>query len=441
MRILLVSNTTPLPMTNGGQQRTYHLLEALRSVGEVDLLLVPRYAPPDEKLLAELRTRYGTVEVAPTRQRGEAWPWKWLRPLSPERVDRLANALGDRRFYYRTDAAAAAALKAMMAKRRYDVFIARYAQSAGVSQVLDAASPVIVDIDDLDAHVVATNLAAVAGQPLKEMIFRRQLRQLNTVLPRMLAKAAHCWVTTLEDGESVETGRFSVLPNIPLVEPTSAAEPAEGCQRIVMVGNMYFRPNVEGAAFFVEKVWPLVVAAHPRAEFRIIGQGLDAALVKRWEQLPGLKVVGWVDRLAPEYEAAAFSVVPVVTGGGTKIKVLESLAYRRTCVITSHALRGYEQTLKQGDALFVADTPEAFAEHCNQLLDDPQRRRDMAERGKRVVEASYSTTRFVEIVKRDLVAVVEVKPLKWADRVSAVGLSACVSLFELFGEQVAQYAM
>jgi hypothetical protein len=89
----------------------------------------------------------------------------------------------------------------------------------------------------------------------------------------------------------------------------------------------------------------------------------------------------------------------------------------------------------------VADTPEAFAEHCNQLLDDPQRRRDMAERGKRVVEASYSTTRFVEIVKRDLAAVVEVKPLKWADRVSAVGLSACVSLFELFGEQVAQYAM
>src|SRR5690606_21015222 len=125
---------------------------------------------------------------------------------------------------------------------------------------------------------------------------------------------------------------------------------AHDSQVILTVSAMRFRVNEEAVDRFVQKIWPRIRAAAPQARFRIVGSQMTEAHRARWGAHAGVEVIGFVERLADAYGACALTVAPIFEGGGTKIKVLESLLYGRTCVVAPHAQRGYEHVLRHGES-------------------------------------------------------------------------------------------
>jgi glycosyltransferase involved in cell wall biosynthesis len=115
-----------------------------------------------------------------------------------------------------------------------------------------------------------------------------------------------------------------------------------------------------------------------------------------------VKVVGYVNSVASVYRSASVVIAPIVDGGGTKIKVLESLQHRCATVATSQALRGYEHLIKDGEALFVADDPVRFAERLIQLLRDESLRQRLGNTGAAIVESHFSRKALAEEVDRIL---------------------------------------
>ena len=87
-----------------------------------------------------------------------------------------------------------------------------------------------------------------------------------------------------------------------------------------------------------------------------------------------MTVTGWVDELAPELARAAVVVAPLLSGGGTKLKVLEALAAGRPVAATTVGAEGIE--VGDGEHLLVADGVEAFVAAVDRLLAD----RDLAGR-------------------------------------------------------------
>jgi glycosyltransferase involved in cell wall biosynthesis len=167
------------------------------------------------------------------------------------------------------------------------------------------------------------------------------------------------------------------------------------------VGALYYLPNREGVDRFIREGWPKVRAACPTAEYWLAGRN-DPALAKRWQAVPGVKVLGFVDDLAAAYHASWFTLCPLWTGAGTNIKVLESLAFGRTCAATVIGHRGFEDSLASGDSLLVAANPEDLAENCIRLINDHALRLALAKRGREVIQREFSYEKFASVVHREV---------------------------------------
>jgi len=100
-------------------------------------------------------------------------------------------------------------------------------------------------------------------------------------------------------------------------------------------------------------------------------------------------------------------VAPLREGGGTKIKVLESLKLGRTCVVTPHAQRGYGQVLRDGQSLLVGETDEELAAACVRLIEQPELRDRLAATGQEVVRERYSWNGFSRSVRDAITRVVD----------------------------------
>lgn len=214
------------------------------------------------------------------------------------------------------------------------------------------------------------------------------------------------WVSNPDDAQTPKACGATVLPNIPYDfvrdgDPQPVGPPGAS-QTILTVATVSHPQNREGIDRFFSRSWPAIHAARPRAVWRIVGSGMTPQLRARWEARPGVQAPGFVHDLLEEYSRCAFSVAPLWAGGGTSIKVLESLAFGRTCLVTPAGHRGFAQTLPAGQAIVVAPDESSLAAEAISLLDDPQRRERFASAGRDALRAHYSRERFDRIVEESL---------------------------------------
>ena len=144
--------------------------------------------------------------------------------------------------------------------------------------------------------------------------------------------------------------------------------------------------------------WPAICAAVPNATLNVVGIGISDELRKAWGSVSGVNVVGFVENLAEWYASSSFSIAPIEQGGGTCIKVVESLGYGRTLVGTRRAMRGYEHCLRHEESLLVAEDWNEMAGLCIRLLGDCSLRDHLARKGQEIVAAEFSGEKFDQIV-------------------------------------------
>src|SRR5207249_9321009 len=125
--------------------------------------------------------------------------------------------------------------------------------------------------------------------------------------------------------------------------------------------------------YFVQEAWPLIRRARPQARFRIVGRN-PPRNVRRLERVEGVEVVGTVPDVRPYLAAASVVVVPLLVGGGTRIKIFEAMAMGKAVVSTRIGAEGLP--VNSGEHLLLADSPVDFADAVLQLLNDD------AERGR-----------------------------------------------------------
>jgi glycosyltransferase involved in cell wall biosynthesis len=156
---------------------------------------------------------------------------------------------------------------------------------------------------------------------------------------------------------------------------------------IVFVGTLDWRPNEVGLQHFVDRIWPAVRAAHPSAEFHIIGRSPSPA-VQRLGACEGVTVVGPVEDVRPHLDRATLTVVPLLVGSGTRLKIFEAMAMGTPVISTTIGAEGLP--VDPGREIVLADDAGDFAAAINQLLSDPARRARLADAARAMVVERFS---------------------------------------------------
>jgi glycosyltransferase involved in cell wall biosynthesis len=158
--------------------------------------------------------------------------------------------------------------------------------------------------------------------------------------------------------------------------------------RLLFCGTMSYAPNVTGLLWFVEKVWPLILAAIPGARLTVIGGGEPAPeLVQRLGAEPTVEFLGGVDSTVPYYHRTAVAVVPLLQGSGTRVKIMEAMSLGSPVVSTSLGAEGIR--LQASVHIEIADLPEAFAQAVTRLLRDAEHFETMRCQARLLVEREF----------------------------------------------------
>jgi len=176
--------------------------------------------------------------------------------------------------------------------------------------------------------------------------------------------------------------RCTGLPLGSAAVPTARAEP----MRAGFAGSFGHRPNVDGLAWFLTEVWPRVRARHPEARFVVAGRNPPESLVAHGG--PGVEFVGFVPDILDFYAANTVTVVPLVTGGGVKIKTVEAMLAGSAVVATRIGVEG--MGVLPGLHALVEDEPAAFAAALGRALSETPLAASLREAGLRHAQALFS---------------------------------------------------
>lgn len=162
-------------------------------------------------------------------------------------------------------------------------------------------------------------------------------------------------------------------------------------KRIIFTGNMPYYANVDAVLYFAKDILPLVLKKDPEVKFYIVGQKPSQS-IKRLSS-KNIVVTGYVKDIKAEYLKSAVNVAPMRFGAGTLNKVLESIALGVPVIATSISILGLPKELRK--FVFIADSPEQFADTVLEIINDNSIRSELMNEGKKIISKMLSWNNIV----------------------------------------------
>lgn len=213
------------------------------------------------------------------------------------------------------------------------------------------------------------------------------LRSVGTILAVSAPEA--------EAFERIAPGRVHIVPNgvdVDAITPSSIPPLSRG---LLFLGSLTYSANRDALRYFVEKIAPLLTDA--QVSVTVVGSAPAKAVHETAARSPvPVKVAGYVADLGPYLSSSRAMVVPLRHGAGTRLKILEALAWGLPVVTTS--IGGAGLNLVDGEHALIADDPEAFAAAVERLVSDDELWTRISHAGRSLVEQSYGWSRIGRVL-------------------------------------------
>jgi polysaccharide biosynthesis protein PslH len=374
MKILWVKADKLLPVQNGGNIRTYHVLRYLSERHE--LTFYSYYGgKPDAEYERELQRQLPGALAVCTGKRELSGAARGLDYLAhfgdqpPYAVSRFAHAQVKKQ------------LQNWFREERFDIAVCDFLDAA-VNFPGSLTIPSVLFQHNVESEIWRRH-SLTASNPGKKMMYRREFRKMLRYERAAVCKFQH--VIAVSEGDRsmmtqwVDGDRVTVVPtgvDLAQYHPNlSSVDTNVSAPLITFVGAMDWEPNVDGIEYFCNEVWPSIKAEVPRARLRIVGRNPDRR-VQKWavNSADGsIEVVGRVPSVVEHLHESAVVIVPLRIGGGTRLKIYEAMATAKAVVSTTIGAEGLD--VHHGHDIVLADDPNSFAQAVIMLLRDPELRR------------------------------------------------------------------
>jgi glycosyltransferase involved in cell wall biosynthesis len=136
---------------------------------------------------------------------------------------------------------------------------------------------------------------------------------------------------------------------------------------LLFLGTFLYQPNLDAANFLINRVWPQVRKAVPEARLVVAGAPSER-ISNNGPVPPGVEFTGYVEDLESLYRRSRVVCVPILSGGGTRVKIIEAAGYAKPIVATRIGAEGLH--MQDRRELLIRDNPVSFARACIELLKD-----------------------------------------------------------------------
>lgn len=384
---LVLSPEAPYPMHGGGALRTASLLQYLAQHYDVDLVVfeAPTQARSSDHLPPGLVRDVFRVALPQHSRRGVARVFR-----NGVRLLRSTTPLVSRFSGFDEQ------LERLLKSRDYHLGLIEHFWCAPYIRSLSARCERVV----LDLHNVESELhrTCARSEPwphsaAHKRFSRASQRLERAYLPRFSAVLTSSHQDAVKVNALAPSARVIVYPNA--LPPTPLPQVPEE-HAVAFSGNLEYHPNHAAVRFFARSIWPLLLTRWPDLQWRLIGKN-SHAVKPETQRLRNTEVIGAVPDAVVELARAQAVVVPLLSGSGTRLKILEAWAAGRAVVSTHIGAEGLP--VRDGFNILLRDEPAAFADAVSELLNDPERRRHIGLEGRREFERSATWTAAWECLK------------------------------------------
>ena len=244
----------------------------------------------------------------------------------------------------------------------YDVVVLEHSQIAPLRHAVRARL-VCVDTHNVEAELLSNYASSARGWRRSAASYESsRLRKLEATFSRAFDIVVAVSPRDAQWFEAHGESQVVVAPNG--VSDEFFGVSGERTGGVVFVGHLGWRPNVDAARWMTTEVWPLVAEAAPRTSLNLVGKRPSSEVLA----LAGshVSVSPNVPSVIPYLSSARVATAPLLSAGGTRIKILEALASGTPVVATPLGALGLEHLA--GPGFRIAETPAAFAENVVELL-------------------------------------------------------------------------
>lgn len=369
----------------------WNFLLAIDSIGPADLIVLESEPDGENPLPAALPQ--WSVEYVPIERRRPSHAIRIIEMLRGDQPSTLSKLDIEQ---------AARSVRALAMQRRLIVAIQPIAAVVAL-RAKETKTRLVVDLWDVeDARLASVRATSERTRPnrLTRRLWdvvrdKSDIRAWRAFHQRLVTEADAVTVCSHVDREAMpHSSRIWVVPNGADVRPGQTRPRPEGPPVVLYHGQLTYAPNIDAARVLVREVFPLLRREVPDVRIRLVGR-VDER-VQALHSPPDVVVTGLVDNIEPELDRASLLIVPLRSGGGTRLKILEAFAARLPVVSTAIGAEGLD--VESGRHLLIADDPPSIAACGVELLHDDSMRRHMTDEAFKLVSERYDW----RIIRADL---------------------------------------
>jgi len=377
MNILFLSRWFPFPPDNGSKLRAFNLIKILSREHTVDLLSFAS-EPISEERIGGLKLYCQEIEAV------------LFRDYNPRSIRSLLGFLSTRPRYivdtFRKEFQESVRLA--FKKTKYDLVVASQVDMTPYTLCI-ADTKVMIDEIELTIYDQGRfNQTKILQKLRAHLTWWKHSRYVTGILERVDGFSV---VSDPEMGLITKINkpgcRGLVIPNGIDMDFYKGDWGNPGPDTLIYTGALTYRANLDAMQYFISQIFPLIKEKRPLAKLYITGKVNDQIRARLPVDL-NVEFTGYLEDVRPRIGSTWISVIPLRIGGGTRLKVLESLALGTPVVSTSKGAEGLE--LKPGRDIIIKDVPEEFAFEVVNILENIELRTRLGIAGKQTVGSLYN---------------------------------------------------
>lgn len=395
MKVLQLTYRVPFPPTDGGAIGIYNITKGLSENGcKIDLVAIntPKHSQPENAMTDLAENQYDVfvnTSISPVRLLKNL-----LFSKIPYNVERFISTDVEEK------------LKELLSVNTYDfiqvegAFVAHYIDI--IKKYTD--SPVIIRTHNIE-YVIWQRLAVNEKNPLKKWFYSHLGKRLKRFEATYYNKADGIAAITPEDkkrlgGLKVSTVTDVIPAGVVLKKNESKQKIEQEPFSVFAISALDWNPNIEGLKWFLDNVWSDLLKIKPEIKLHIAGKSTPEWLMKA--DIPNTVVHGFVDDAAAFKQAYQLMLVPLLSGGGMRVKIVEGLAASKCIISTSIGAEGIDYTDRHN--LIIADTPKEWIEAIVFYLENNEQRKNVETNAEKLAYLSYENTavtrKYIDLFER-----------------------------------------